>query len=62
MSQLNVEIIKRVQPSGIDWADLFRASAAAPDPSTTGIDLTAFEFNFETEFIASGGRPLPETQ
>src|SRR6476620_2312971 len=57
MSQENVEIIKRVQPSGIDWADLFRAAfrvtTATPDPATTGIDPTAFEFDFETEFIAS---------
>jgi ketosteroid isomerase-like protein len=51
MSQENVEIVKRVQPSGVDLADLFRASTP-PDPSATGIDLTAFASDFETEFIA----------
>jgi ketosteroid isomerase-like protein len=51
MSQENVEVVKSVQPSGIDLVELFRASRA-PDPSATGIDLTAFESDFETEFIA----------
>ncbi len=52
MSQENVELVKRVQPSGVDLAALFRASTL-PDPSSTGIDLTAFQSDFETEFIAS---------
>jgi ketosteroid isomerase-like protein len=51
MSRENVEIVKRVQASGVDLAELFRASAI-PDPSATGIDLTAFESDFEIEFIA----------
>jgi hypothetical protein len=34
MSRLNVEIIKRAQPSGIDLVGLFQA----PDPSLTGFD------------------------
>jgi ketosteroid isomerase-like protein len=51
MSQENVEIVKRVQASGVDLAELFRASTL-PDPAATGIDLTAFDPNFETEFIA----------
>jgi len=51
MSQENVEIVKRVQPSGIDLVQLFRSSTA-PDPSATGIDLSAFESDFETEFIS----------
>ena len=51
MSQENVEVVKRVQVSGVDLAGLFRASAV-PDPAATGIDLTAFESDFETEFIA----------
>jgi ketosteroid isomerase-like protein len=52
MSRLNVEIVKRVQPSGIDFVDLFRASTGPPGPSTTGIDVTPFAFDFETEFIS----------
>jgi ketosteroid isomerase-like protein len=52
MSQENVEIVKKVQPSGVDLVELFRASTV-PDPSATGIDLTAFESDFETKFIAS---------
>jgi len=51
MSQENVEIVKRVQASGVDLAEVFRASTL-PDPAATGIDLTAFDQNFETEFIA----------
>ena len=51
MSQENVEIVKRVQASGVDLAELFRASTV-PDPSVIGIDLTAFDSDFETEFIA----------
>jgi ketosteroid isomerase-like protein len=51
MSQENVEIVKRVQPSGVDLVELFRASTV-PDPSATEIDLTAFESDFETQFIA----------
>jgi ketosteroid isomerase-like protein len=51
MSQENVELVKRVQPSGVDLVPLFRTSTA-PDPSATGIDLTAFASDFETEFIA----------
>jgi hypothetical protein len=42
MSRLNVEIIKRAQPSGIDLVGLFHA----PDPSLTGFDqvtLTGFD-------------------
>jgi ketosteroid isomerase-like protein len=51
MSQENVEVVKRVQASGVDLVELLRASTV-PDPSATGIDLTAFESDFETEFIA----------
>ncbi len=52
MSQENVELVRSVQPSGVDLAALFRTSTV-PDPSATGIDLTAFESDFETEFIAT---------
>jgi ketosteroid isomerase-like protein len=56
MSQENVEVVKRAQPSGvdtgIDMVQLFRASTA-PDPAATGLDVTAFESDFEVEFIAS---------
>ena len=52
MSKENVEIVKRVQISGIDLVQLLRASTA-PDPSVTGIDLSVFENDFETEFIAT---------
>jgi len=51
MSRENVEIVKRVQQSGVDLVPLFRTSTA-PDPSATGIDLTAFASDFETEFIS----------
>jgi ketosteroid isomerase-like protein len=51
MSQENVEMVKRVQPSGVDLVPLFRASTP-PDPAATGIDVTAFASDFETEFIA----------
>jgi ketosteroid isomerase-like protein len=51
MSQENVDVVKRVVLSGVDLVGLFRASNP-PDPSSTGIDLTAFESDFETEFIA----------
>ena len=50
MSQENVEIVQRVQVSGVDLVELFKASTP-PDPSTTGIDVTAFDSDFETEFI-----------
>jgi ketosteroid isomerase-like protein len=53
MSQENVEVVKRVQASGVDLAELFRASTV-PNPSASEIDLTAFESDFETEFIARG--------
>jgi ketosteroid isomerase-like protein len=56
MSQENVEIVKRAQPpgfdTGIDMAQLFRASTT-PDPAAVGIDVTAFDNDFEVEFIAS---------
>ena len=51
MSQENVEMVKRVQPSGVDLVPLFRTSTP-PDPAATGIDVTAFASDFETEFIA----------
>jgi ketosteroid isomerase-like protein len=51
MSQENVEIVKRVQVSGVDLVELFKAPTP-PDPSATGIDVTAFDSDFETEFIA----------
>jgi ketosteroid isomerase-like protein len=51
MSQENVEIVKRVQPSGVDLAALFHASTL-PDPLATGVDLSAFASDFETEFVA----------
>jgi len=50
MSQENVEVVKRVQVSGVDLVELFKASTP-PDPSATGIDVTAFDSDFETEFI-----------
>jgi ketosteroid isomerase-like protein len=52
MSQENVDVVKRVLLDGIDLAALFDAPDP-PDPSTTGIDLTAFDDDFETEFIAT---------
>jgi ketosteroid isomerase-like protein len=52
MSQENVEIVKRAQPSGVDMVQLFRGSSA-PNPTATGIDVTAFENDFEVEFISS---------
>jgi ketosteroid isomerase-like protein len=52
MSEANVEIVKRAQPSGVDMVQLFRGSSA-PDPADTGIDATAFENDFEVEFISS---------
>jgi len=42
MSQENVEIVKRVQVSGVDLVELFKASTP-PDPYATGIDVTAFD-------------------
>jgi ketosteroid isomerase-like protein len=60
MSQENVEIVKRAQPSGfdtgIDMVQLFRASTT-PDPAAVGIDVTAFDSDFEVEFIASQAGP-----
>jgi ketosteroid isomerase-like protein len=53
MSQENVEVVRRVQLSGVDMVELFRSSTP-PDPSTSGIDLSAFDPDFETEFIARG--------
>src|SRR6476661_5853789 len=50
MSQENVEIVKKVQVSGVDLVELFKASTP-PDPYATGIDVTAFDSDFETEFI-----------
>jgi ketosteroid isomerase-like protein len=50
MSQENVEVVKRVQASGVDLVELFKASTP-PDPSATGIDVTAFDSEFESEFI-----------
>src|SRR3954468_24150035 len=52
MSQENVDVVKRVLLDGIDLAALFRASDL-PDPAATGIDLTAFDEDFESEFIAT---------
>jgi ketosteroid isomerase-like protein len=55
MSQENVEIVRRAQPTGVDMVKLFRGSNA-PDPATTpdtsGIDLSAFHDDFEVEFIS----------
>src|SRR5436189_5033205 len=55
MSQDNVEVVKRAQPSGfdtgIDMVQLFRASTAL-DLAAAGVDAAAFEGNFEVEFIA----------
>jgi ketosteroid isomerase-like protein len=61
MSRENVEIVKRVQASGIDMVDLFRSSTV-PDFFEIGIDLTLFESDFETQFIARGGTIAPSTQ
>jgi ketosteroid isomerase-like protein len=60
MSRENVEIVKRVQASGVDLAGLFQASTL-PDPAATGIDLAAFDSNFQTEFIArrAAGGSIP---
>ena len=56
MSQRNVEIVKRAQPTGVDMVKLFRGSNA-PDPAATpvatGIDVTAYESDFEVEFISA---------
>jgi ketosteroid isomerase-like protein len=56
MSQENVDVVKRAQPlginTGVDMAKLFRASTAL-DPAAMGVDVTAFESDFEVEFIAS---------
>jgi ketosteroid isomerase-like protein len=62
MSQKNVEIVKRAQPSGVvDMVQLFRGSTA-PDPAATGIDVTAFESDFEVEFISAGGSMRPASR
>jgi ketosteroid isomerase-like protein len=55
MSRENVEIVKRAQPSGVDMVQLFRGSTA-PDPAASGIDVTAFEGDFEVEFISIEAR------
>ncbi len=56
MSQENVEIVKRAQPkgleTGVDMVRMFRGSTAL-DPTAMGIDVTAYESDFEVEFIAS---------
>lgn len=52
MSQENVDVVKRVLLDGTDLVALFRGSDL-PDPLTSGIDLTAFDEDFEAEFIAS---------
>ena len=58
MSQENVEIVNRAQPSGVDMVQLFRG-ATAPDLADIGIDVTAFESDFEVEFISAGGSMRP---
>ncbi len=61
MSRENLEVVERVQVSGIDMVDLFRSSAA-PDLSETGIDVTMFDSDCQTEFIASLGSIEPSTR
>lgn len=56
MSEQNVEIVRRAQPSGVDMVRLFRGSNApdpAATPATAGIDVTVFEDDFEVEFISA---------
>jgi len=55
MSRENVEIVKRAQPSGVDMVELFRDSSASA-PATAGIDVSAFESDFEVEFISIEAR------
>jgi ketosteroid isomerase-like protein len=55
MSRENVEIVRRAQPSGVDMVQLFRGSST-PGPAATGIDTTAFESDFEVEFISRTAR------
>ena len=57
MSQQNVEVVKAVQPTGVDMVALFQAPDMAV--SELGIDVTAFEDDFETEFIATAGSIRP---
>ena len=56
MSQENVEIVKRVQPNGVDMVKLLRGTNA-PAPAVTApaaeIDVTVFEDAFESEFISA---------
>jgi ketosteroid isomerase-like protein len=64
MSEENVEIVKRVQPSGIDMVKLVRASNA-PDPAVTpeatGIDVTVLADDMEVEFISGTAGSLRGT-
>jgi ketosteroid isomerase-like protein len=52
MSRENVEIVKGVQPSGVDMVELLGAWADV-DLSGIEVDVTAFESDFETEFISN---------
>jgi ketosteroid isomerase-like protein len=66
MSEANVEIVKRAQPTDIDMVKLFRESNA-PDPAVTpdaaGIDPTVYTDDFEVEFISAtaGSLRLPSS-
>lgn len=49
-----------VQASGVDMVALFQASD--PDLAELGIDVGAFEDDFETEFIAKAGSIRPTSR
>jgi ketosteroid isomerase-like protein len=55
MSTENVEVVKRAQPSGVDMVRLFGRSTE-PDLSGVDVDLTAYEADFQTEFISTRAR------
>jgi ketosteroid isomerase-like protein len=52
MSQGNVQLVQRAQPSGVDMVQLFGGSTST-EPVAVGIDVTVFASDFEVEFIAS---------
>jgi ketosteroid isomerase-like protein len=50
MSQENLEIVTRAQPSGADLVQLFQGADA--DFAAAGIDFTVFESDCEVEFMS----------